>query len=75
MATGGRDTGEGSGSKKGKAKMSPAAWAKLSKKEKDIDYGGSRFMRVGSSSKAKEAGHRDSGNPSRAGGRASGRGR
>ena len=46
MTTGGRDTGEGSGSKRGKAKMTAAAWAKLTPKQRDKDYGGSRFMRV-----------------------------
>ena len=32
--------------RKGKAKMSAEKWAKLSKKEKDIDYNGSRFSAV-----------------------------
>jgi len=32
--------------KRGKAKMSAEKWAKLSKKERDIDYGGSRFSQV-----------------------------
>ena len=34
--------------KKGKAKMSAAAWAKLSGRQRDKDYGGSRFEQVGS---------------------------
>ena len=33
--------------KKGKAKMSAEAWSKLSGKQRDKDYGGSRFMQVG----------------------------
>ena len=43
--------------KRGKPKMTAAAWAKLSKREKEINYNGSRFMQVGTRSKAKEAGH------------------
>jgi hypothetical protein len=57
MATkGGEHTGPRSGknapkssvAKKGKPKMSQAAWDKLSSKQRDKDYGGSRFMQVGS---------------------------
>ena len=44
--SGGQDTGSKSGSKKGKAKMSQKEWDKLSSKQRDIDYGGSRFERV-----------------------------
>lgn len=43
---GGLDTGEKLGSKKGKAKMTAAAWAKLTNRQKDDEYGGSRFMRA-----------------------------
>jgi len=32
--------------KKGKPKMSAEKWAKLSRKEKEIDYNGSRFSQV-----------------------------
>jgi len=39
----GRDTGDSSQNKKGKAKMSQAAWDKLSNRQKERDYGGSRF--------------------------------
>ena len=61
--------------KRGKPKMSAAAWAKLSNRQKQDDYNGSRFMSVGTRSTAKEAGHKDKAQPSRAGSRASGRGR
>jgi len=44
--------------KRGKPKMSAAAWAKLSNRQKQDDYNGSRFMSVGTRSKAKEAGHK-----------------
>lgn len=58
MATtrGGEHTGPRSGKnapkrakvpRKGKAKMSADKWAKLSKKEKEMDYNGSRFSAVG----------------------------
>ena len=57
MATtrGGEHTGPRSGknapkktvARKGKAKMSADKWAKLSKKEKEMDYNGSRFSAVG----------------------------
>ena len=33
--------------KRGKPKMSAEKWAKLSRKEKEIDYNGSRFSQVG----------------------------
>ena len=59
--TGGRDTGEGQGSKKGKAKMTAAAWAKLTPKQKDKDYGGSRFMRVTSSDNQRGGGSKSGG--------------
>tara|TARA_R110002020_G_scaffold458331_1_gene675688 strand:+ start:520 stop:750 length:231 start_codon:yes stop_codon:yes gene_type:complete len=68
--SGGRDSGEGSGAKKGKAKMSQAEWDKLSSKQRDVDYGGSRFMQAGSSGSAKEAGHK-SGKEHQAAGRGS----
>jgi len=57
----GRDSGSNGGSSKGKAKMSQAAWDKLSNRQKERDYGGSRFesKKARSSSSAKEAGHRD----------------
>ena len=55
--SGGQDTGSGSKSKKGKAKMSQAAWDKLSRKQQEVDYGGSRFEQAGNSGSAKEAGH------------------
>ena len=45
--------------KKGKPKMSAEKWAKLTKKEKDIDYNGTRFSQVGATGSAKEAGHKD----------------
>jgi hypothetical protein len=45
--------------KKGKPKMSAEKWAKLSKREKEVDYNGSRFSQVGAEGTAKEAGHKD----------------
>jgi len=39
----GRDSGSNGGSSKGKAKMSQAAWDKLSNRVKERDYGGTRF--------------------------------
>ncbi len=39
----GRDSGSNGGSSKGKAKMSQSAWDKLSNRQKERDYGGSRF--------------------------------
>ena len=61
--------------KQGKPKMSADKWAKLTRKEKEIDYNGSRFSQVGNTGTAKEAGHIDKAQPSRAGSRARGRGR
>ena len=45
--------------KKGKPKMSAEKWAKLTRKEKEIDYNGSRFSQVGAEGTALEAGHKD----------------
>ena len=39
----GRDSGSNGGSSKGKAKMSQAAWDKLSNRVNERDYGGTRF--------------------------------
>ena len=61
MTTGGRDTGEGQGSKKGKAKMTAAAWAKLSPKQKSNDFGGSRFMQHGKSDNQRGGGTKSGG--------------
>ena len=44
--------------KRGKPKMSAEKWAKLSRKEKEIDYNGSRFSQVGTEGTALEAGHK-----------------
>ena len=57
----GKDSGSDGGSSKGKAKMSQSAWDKLSNRQKERDYGGSRFESKGSgsSNKSKEAGHKD----------------
>ena len=69
--SGGRDSGDSSQNKKGKAKMSQAAWDNLSPKQREVDYNGSRFETAGgSSNSAKEAGHKES-----RGGPAAGRGR
>ena len=54
--------------KRGAPKMSAAAWAKLTPKEKQVDYNGSRFKQVGNTGSAKEAGHK-SGRSSPAAGR------
>lgn len=54
--------------KRGKPKMSAEKWAKLTRKEREIDYNGSRFSQVGNTGTAKEAGHK-SGKSSRAAGR------
>ena len=43
--------------KQGKPKMSADKWAKLTRKEKEIDYNGSRFSQVGNTGTAKEARH------------------
>ena len=53
----GRDSGDSSQNKKGKAKMSQAAWDKLSNRQKERDYGGSRFE----SKKAKSSSSREAG--------------
>ena len=73
----GKNAPKKSGSSKGKAKMSQAAWDQLSNRQKERDYGGSRFESKGSGSRnsAKEAGHQDAERPSRAGGHAGGKGR
>ena len=39
----GKNAPKKSGSSKGKAKMSQAAWDQLSNRQKERDYGGSRF--------------------------------
>jgi len=39
----GKNAPKSSGSSKGKAKMSQAAWDALSNRQKERDYGGSRF--------------------------------
>ncbi len=67
----GKNAPKKTSSKKGKAKMSQAAWDNLSPKQREVDYGGSRFETAGGSrNSAKEAGHRES-----RGGPAAGRGR
>lgn len=53
----GKNAPKKASSKKGKAKMSEAAWDRLSSRQKERDYGGSRFESTGSRSTAKEAGH------------------
>ena len=54
----GKNAPKKTSSKKGKAKMSQAAWDNLSPKQREVDYNGSRFETAGgSSNKAKEAGH------------------
>ena len=65
----GRDSGSNGGSSKGKAKMSQAAWDKLSNRQKERDYGGSRFesKKAKSSGSAKESGHQDQGESRRGG--------
>ena len=47
--------------KKGKAKMSAEAWSKLSGRQRDKDYGGSRFMQVGSRDNQRGGGSRSGG--------------
>ena len=52
----GKNAPKKAASSKGKAKMTQAAWDKLSPKQRDIDYGGSRFMQAGGRGRAKEGG-------------------
>ena len=51
--------------KKGKAKMSQAAWDKLSGRQRDFEFGGSRFMQVGSSDKQRGGGKTSGADPDR----------
>ena len=47
--------------KKGKAKMSAAAWDKLTRKQQDFDYNGSRFEQYDPGTKQQRGGAKESG--------------
>ena len=56
MSSGVYDDKRKKSNKKGKAKMSQAEWDKLSSKQRDVDYGGSRFEQYDAGTKQQRGG-------------------